>query len=474
MESMKVHLINPPSPGELGFTREGRCMQKEGVWTTTWPPISLTQTAAILRERGYEVRVNDCSVEGVDREALRAILKDFSPQLVVMNSTTPSLNFDMTIPALVKEELPEAKVAAFGIHVGTLPEETFSMSDALDYIVRGEPEYTIADLADGLANETDLSAIAGLSLRRNGAIFHAQNRGFFKNLDEMPYPAWDLIDLDNYKLPFSGRHFLMVTTARGCPYDCIYCVAQSYYGRKIRMRKVPKIVDEIEYLGEKYGVRDFFFWSESFTIIKAAIKELCREILRRNLKVRWVCNSRVDNIDRELLELMKKAGCWMISYGIESGEQAILDAIKKDITLDQIREAVYLTRRIGFQIAGHFVLGLPGETAQTLQKTYDFACSLDLDYAQFYCASPWPGSEFYRMAKSEGWLASQNWDDFEQDKSVTNYPGLSADEITRFRNWASRRFYLRPKIVWRTMTRMRSPAEVKNFLRMLRAFLTWI
>ena len=474
MESMKVHLINPPSPGELGFTREGRCMQKEGVWTTTWPPISLTQTAAILRERGYEVRVNDCSVEGVDREALRAILKDFSPQLVVMNSTTPSLNFDMTIPALVKEELPEAKVAAFGIHVGTLPEETFSMSDALDYIVRGEPEYTIADLADGLANETDLSAIAGLSLRRNGAIFHAQNRGFFKNLDEMPYPAWDLIDLDNYKLPFSGRHFLMVTTARGCPYDCIYCVAQSYYGRKIRMRKVPKIVDEIEYLGEKYGVRDFFFWSESFTIIKAAIKELCREILRRNLKVRWVCNSRVDNIDQELLELMKKAGCWMISYGIESGEQAILDAIKKDITLDQIRETVYLTRRIGFQIAGHFVLGLPGETAQTLQKTYDFACSLDLDYAQFYCASPWPGSEFYRMAKSEGWLASHNWDDFEQDKSVTNYPGLSADEITRFRNWASRRFYLRPKIVWRTMTRMRSPAEVKNFLRMLRAFLTWI
>jgi len=474
MESMKVHLINPPSPGELGFTREGRCMQKEGVWTTTWPPISLTQTAAILRERGYEVRVNDCSVEGVDREALRAILKDFSPQLVVMNSTTPSLNFDMTIPALVKEELPEAKVAAFGIHVGTLPEETFSMSDALDYIVRGEPEYTIADLADGLANETDLSAIAGLSLRRNGAIFHAQNRGFFKNLDEMPYPAWDLIDLDNYKLPFSGRHFLMVTTARGCPYDCIYCVAQSYYGRKIRMRKVPKIVDEIEYLGERYGVRDFFFWSESFTIIKAAIKELCREILRRNLKVRWVCNSRVDNIDQELLELMKKAGCWMISYGIESGEQAILDAIKKDITLDQIRETVYLTRRIGFQIAGHFVLGLPGETAQTLQKTYDFACSLDLDYAQFYCASPWPGSEFYRMAKSEGWLASHNWDDFEQDKSVTNYPGLSADEITRFRNWASRRFYLRPKIVWRTMTRMRSPAEVKNFLRMLRAFLTWI
>ena len=111
---------------------------------------------------------------------------------------------------------------------------------------------------------------------------------------------------------------------------------------------------------------------------------------------------------------------------------------------------------------------------QTLQKTYDFACSLDLDYAQFYCASPWPGSEFYRMAKAEGWLASQNWDDFEQDKSVTNYPGLTADEITRFRNWASRRFYLRPKIVWRTMTRMRSPGEVKNFLRMLRAFLTWI
>lgn len=471
---MKVHLINPPSPGEFGFTREGRCMQKEGVWTTTWPPISLTQTAAVLRQRGHEVRVNDCSVEGVGKENLQNLVRDFCPDLLVMNSTTPSLNFDMTIPALIKEALPETKIAAFGIHVGTLPEETFAMSQALDYIVRGEPEMTIADLADGLSNGSDLTAIPGISQRRNGSVHHAQERAFLKDLDELPYPAWDLIDLDNYKLPFSGRRFLMITTARGCPYDCIYCVAQSYYGRKIRMRKVPKIVDELVYLRDRFGVEDFFFWSESFTIVKAAIKELSREIMHRDLKIRWVCNSRVDNVDRELLELMKQAGCWMISYGVESGDQAILDAIKKDITLQQIQEAIRLTRQVGFQIAGHFVLGLPGETPQTLRKTYDFACSLDLDYAQFYCASPWPGSEFFKMAKTEGWLASDNWDDFEQDQSVTNYPNLSAEQITRFRNSAARRFYLRPKIIWRTMRRLKSPGEFVNFLRMMRAFLTWI
>ena len=471
---MKVHLINPPSPGKYGFTREGRCMQKEGVWTTTWPPISLTQTAAFLRQRGHEVRVNDCSVEGVDGEKLMELLRDYSPDLLVMNSTTPSLNFDMTIPALAKQAAPGIKVAAFGIHVGTLPEESFAMAEALDFIVRGEPEMTVTDLADALQHRRDVQAVAGLSARNNGAIVHGPNRGFIPNLDEMPHPAWDLVNLDNYRLPFSGRRFLMVTTARGCPYDCTYCVAQSYYGRKVRMRKPARIADELAYLQEQFDVQDFFFWSESFTIVKAAIKELCREILDRNLKIRWVCNSRVDNIDRELLELMKKAGCWMISYGIESGDQAILDAVKKDITVEQIREAVRLTRKVGFQIAGHFVLGLPGETPETLRKTYRFACNLDLDYAQFYCAAPWPGSEFYQMARDQGWLVSTNWDDYEQDKSVTNYPEISAGEITRFRNWATRRFYLRPKVVWRTMKRIKTPEEFMNFLGMLRAFLTWV
>jgi len=449
-------------------------MQKEGVWTTTWPPISLTQTAALLRQRGHEVRVNDCSVEGIDREKLKQILADFSPDLLVMNSTTPSLNFDLTIPPLAKQVLPDLKVAAFGIHVGTLPEESFARTEALDFIVRGEPEATICGLADALTNGDDFAAIGGLSFRRNGSIQHGPERNFIPNLDELPYPAWDLINLDNYRLPFTGRRFLMVTTARGCPYDCIYCVAQSYYGRKIRARQPTKIVDELEFLRDHYGVQDFFFWSESFTMIKAAIKELCREIIRRGLKIRWVCNSRVDNVDRELLELMKKAGCWMISYGVESGVQAILDGIKKDITIEQIRQAIKMTRKVGFQIAGHFVLGLPGETPQTLRQTYQFACSLDLDYAQFYCASPWPGSEFYRLAKQEGWLASSNWDDYEQDHSVTNYPGLSATEITRFRNWATRRFYLRPRIVWRTLTRIKSPEEFMNFLGMLRTFLTWV
>ncbi|MCX6639828.1 MAG: radical SAM protein [bacterium] len=471
---MKVHLINPPSPGEFGFTREGRCMQKEGVWTTTWPPISLTQTAAVLRQRGHQVQVNDCSVEAVDTEKLKAILRQSAPGLVVMNSTTPSLNFDMTIPPVIKAILPGTKVAAFGIHVGTLPEDCFKMTEALDYIIRGEPELTIADLADSLDQGADPSSVAGLSLRQDGVVINAPDRTFLKNIDDFPYPAWDLINLDNYRLPFSGRRFLMVTTARGCPYGCVYCVAQSYYGRKIRMRKVDRIADELEHLRDRYGVNDFFFWSESFTIIKTAIKELCREILHRNLNVRWVCNSRVDNIDLELLKLMKEAGCWMISYGIESGEQAILDGIKKNITIAQIQNAIELTRQVGFQIAGHFVLGLPGETLDSLKKTYDFACNLDLDYAQFYCASPWPGSEFYHMAKKSGWLASTDWSQYEQDRSVTNYPGLSAQQITQFRDWAARKYYLRPKIMWRTITRLKSPGEIKNFIGMLRAFLTWV
>lgn len=471
---MKILIINPPSPGDYPFTREGRCMQKEGVWTTVWPPISLCNIASVLRENGFDVRINDCPSEGVNSDGLMKIISDFQPDLLIMNSSTPSINSDVKIPALVKSTAPACKIAAFGIHAGVLPDEVFTLSPGLDFIIRGEPEYSALDLAQKLQTGESLAGAAGISYRLNGKIEHNPNRPFYPELDELPYPAWDLVNLNNYTLPFTGKRFVMIMSSRGCPYDCTFCVAQSYYGKKVRKRSAERITDEIEWTMKTFGIADFFFWSESFTIVKKNIHGLCDEILKRGLKIRWVCNSRVDNIDEELLLNMKKAGCWMISYGIESADQGILDRAKKGVTIEQVREAVKITRKIGFQIAGHFVLGLPGETEETLKKTAKFSRELDLDYAQYYCASPWPGSRFYDEAKKEGWLTTDNWDMFEQSFCILDYPGLPADRIMKIRDQMTKAFYYRPSTVWKTIKKIKSPTEFKNFVIMVKNYLTWI
>jgi radical SAM superfamily enzyme YgiQ (UPF0313 family) len=182
----------------------------------------------------------------------------------------------------------------------------------------------------------------------------------------------------------------------------------------------------------------------------------------------------VDNVDAELLSKMKKAGCWMISYGIESGDQEILDRAQKNTTLEQIRQAIQLTRKLGFQIAGHFVLGLPGETEETLGKTGEFSRELDLDYAQFYCASPWPGSRLYDIALKEGWLNTSDWDKFEQSYCILDYPQISGQRIMELRDKMTRAFYFRPKIIYKTLKKVKSPIEMKNFMGMVLDYLSWI
>ena len=470
---MKILLINPPSPEGTPFTREGRCMQKEGVWTTVWPPLSLCTIGAVLREAGFEVRINDCPSENIDAEGLKELLTDFQPNLLIIDSATPTINYDLAIPKLAKSVLPYVKTAVFGIHVSVLWEETLEQSAELDFIIRGEPELTALELAKRLNRGEELDELYGISLRMNGKIEHFGERLYCRELDELPFPAWDLVNLNHYRLPFTNRRFVMVMSSRGCPYDCTFCVAQSYYGKKIRKRSAERIVDEIEWNIEKNGVRDFFFWSESFTIVKKNIHQLCDEILRRGLKIRWVCNSRVDNVDLNVLKKMKKAGCWMISYGIESGDQGILDRSLKRITLEQIRTAVNLTREAGFQIAGHFVLGLPGETEATLRKTSELSRELDLDYAQFYCASPWPGSRLYDEARREGWLNTENWDRYEQTYCVLDYPELSGKKILEMRDRMTNAFYFRPKIIWKTLKKISSFTEFKNFMGMVTDYLSW-
>lgn len=470
---MKAYLLNPPAVSGVKMVREGRCMQRKGAWTTVWPPISLANIASVLREDGCWVFMNDCIVEDINEEQTLEIINGNKPDLVIINTATASIKHDLGIAGLIKQIDKNIKTAAIGIHVSSLPEESLAMSSGLDFVIRGEPEITSRELARAIREKRDFASVDGISYRAGGRIINNKDRPFLEDLDELPFPAWDLVNLNNYLLPFTDRPFLLVTTSKGCPYACTFCPAEPYYGKAVRLRKPERVVDEIEWLRDKFGVKDFLVWTESVTLNKDFVHNFCNEIKRRNLKVSWVCNSRVDAVSLDILKTIKSAGCWMIGYGVESSSQEILDRAKKGINVQQIRDAIRWSKEVRLEITAHVIFGLPGETEKTAQATIAFIKELDVDFAQFYCVVPWPSTKIYKEAKEKGWLICDDWAFYEQNYSVMNTDTMRSETAVRYRKKAIRQFYFRPRIIFKTLRRIRNLKELKLFIGMLREFLTW-
>ncbi len=339
--------------------------------------------------------------------------------------------------------------------------------------MRGEPEETVADLARAVRDGAGLDSVAGLSHREGGAVRHNQARPYIKDLDALPFPAWDLIDRSRYRSPISGREFVLVGAGRGCPYPCKFCVAPAYYGTTPRLPSPRRIADEVERNYRAFGIREFLFWSDSFTLRREHALGIAQEIAARGLPVEWACNSRVDHVDAGLLRAFREAGCKAVAYGVESGTQAVLDEVGKHVTLDQIRLAVALTREAGIAVVAHCVLGYPGETPDTIRRTIAFVKELDVDFAQFYCATPLPGSTLYEDARRNGWIASQEWSRFDQDSYILRTADLDSETVMRLRDRAYRSFYFRPKTAWRAIRRSTPTGAVRRLAAQAREFLSW-
>ncbi|MEK7812412.1 MAG: radical SAM protein [Candidatus Desantisbacteria bacterium] len=275
-------------------------------------------------------------------------------------------------------------------------------------------------------------------------------------------------------MPFHNVPFLLVATSRGCPYPCTFCADSTYYGKSLRKRSPQKLVDELVWLKERFNIHEFLFWSESFTLDTRFVMAVCDEIIGRGLQISWVCNSRVDHVTLDMLMAIKKAGCWMIGYGIESASQSVLDSVKKGTTVEQIRKAVQLSHQAGLEVSGHCIIGLPADTTQTIKQTIEFTIELDLDFVQFYCAVPFPGSEMYEQACHNHWINTTDWSRFEQNFSCVDYPHLTAQEIMNLRRFAYRRFYLRYRMFLKVWKRLKKSSDIKTFFSMIREFITWM
>ncbi|MCX7918574.1 MAG: B12-binding domain-containing radical SAM protein [bacterium] len=462
---MKILLLNPPHLSGTIYMKElGRCGRKS-IAGELWPQTGLAYLAAVLLQSGHDCKILDAMAEGITIIELQHQINRFAPELIVIHTTTPTFNNDAAVIEFISKSQPQdskLKLGFTGTHVTVLPYESLAASVA-DFILIGEAEYTLLELANEF--NADWSKISGLAFRdKSGQIQINSRRPLISDLDTIPFPARHLLPNQKYRMPFfDGEPFVTIIPSRGCPYQCTFCRAGAVWGEKIRLRSVQNVCDEIELVINQYNIRNIVFMTDALTLKKSWTVELCNMIQMRKLNFRWIGNSRVDTVDFEMLKLMHAAGCELISYGIESGNQEILDRAKKRITLAQAEQAIRWTKEAGILAFAYFIIGLPGETWETIDQSISFAKKLDPDYVNFHIATPFPGTELYQIAKDNHWLITDDWSQFEEEGSaVMRTEHLTASDLIQAQKKAMRQFYFRPRQFGREIMRIRNVKDLKK------------
>ncbi len=450
----RVLLIYPPSPV---INREDRCQQptKELLVIPPLPPTDLMYLASIAESCGFEAIIRNYS-QGGDFEA---DLKEFQPNYLVANIATPTFQSDMMAVKLAKEIVPSICTIVKGAPFLTYNTNTIYENPFIDYVIIGEAELTLKDILDGVPD----NEILGICYRENFQPIKNDKRPFIENLDILPFPARHLVDNSIYRRPDNGKVQAVVKVARGCPFHCFFCLATPVSGAKVRTRSPENIVAELKECVEKYNIKNFLFWSDIFNFNREWTLELCQKIIESGLKITWSSNTRADTMDEEMARMMYKSGCRLVSIGVESGSQKMLDNIGKKITLDDIRNTVKILKKNKIKIYNYFVIGLPWETEETVEETIKFAIELDSNFISFYTATPLPGTKYFAYAMLNR-LVEGNLD-FRSAyyEPVVRSEHLSKERIFELHKQAVKRFYLRPKFILKTLLSLRSFAEFKNY-----------
>jgi radical SAM superfamily enzyme YgiQ (UPF0313 family) len=408
------------------------------------PPIGLAYLASVLRD-GHDVRVLDANGLGYGLDDVRRELKKFYPDVVGITSVTPSIYQAYRVAKIAKEVREDCKVIVGGPHVTFLPDRTLKECRFIDVIVRGEGEETVRQLAEAL-EKGGWEKVKGITFRKGDRIISNESRPFIKNIDEIPFPSWDLLPMDKYQ--FCGQRYASMLTSRGCPFNCSFCASSRLFGGFWRGRSPENVVEEIRLLHDKFGVKNIEFVDDTFTLDQKRAERICDEIVREGLDISWGASSRVDTLSRSLVEKMKKAGCWILFLGIESGCQKILDVIGKRITIEQARKAVKIIKEAGVQVLGSFIIGFLQDTIETISETIRFAKTLNLDYAEFSILTPYPGTPIYEHAKKNNLLLTEDWSKYTGLEPTVKIEGVSSSKLKSLLQRAYLTFYITPKNIY--------------------------
>ena len=450
----KILLIYPPSPV---INREDRCQQptKELLVIPPLPPTDLMYLASVAEECGYEAMIRDYSQGGDFIKDLRT----FEPDFLLANIATPTFKSDINAIKQAKELMPKLQVIVKGAPFLTYNTNAIYENPFLDYVIMGEAELTLKDILSGIPNPE----ILGICYRENFQPVKNEQRPFIENLDILPFPARHLVDNSIYRRPDNNKVQAVIKVSRGCPYHCFFCLATPVSGAKVRVRSAENIIAEIKECVENYNIRDFVFWSDIFNFNRNWTIDLCKKLIESGLNITWSSNTRANTMDDEMASLMYKAGCKLVSIGVESGSQKMLDAMGKKTTLSDIRNTVKILKKHKIKIYNYFIIGLPWETEETVEETIRFAIELDSNFISFYTATPLPGTNYFAYAMAnklvEGNLDFTN----AYYKPVVKSYTLSRERIFELHKLAVRRFYLRPKFIIKTLLSIRSFEEFKNY-----------
>jgi len=427
--------------------------KKNGVKTYRYglPSIGLCLLAAVLRDKSYKCQVIECEALGKSPEEAAAFICSKRPRYVGITATTFILFDAALLASLIKKELPNVKIILGGAHLSALPKDTLERFKDIDIGVIGEGEEVMPELIAALDNKQGLFGIKGVIFRNGNELIMNERREFIRNLDSLPYPAHELVYPkfpENY-IPMYNNFIRFpaasIVSSRGCPGQCNFC-DRTVFGNKYRFYSAKYIFDYLIFLKDKFKIKDFLFYDDTFFVSKNRVKELCQLIIRNKEDFKWTCAGRTDSFDQELMELMKQAGCWQISFGIESGSTKVLSAINKKIDLKEVENVLHQVKKIGIRTKGLFMIGNPAETRDTILETTRFSRKIDID--EFSCSAlmPLPGSEVARVAHLYGDYDG-DWEKLNTANVVFVPFGMTKAEIENLRTKAIRNFYLRPKIV---------------------------
>ncbi len=453
---MKILLVNPPweTPEQHIYSTVGNVL----------PPLGIAYIAAVLRENNYDVEILDAQALNTTWDGFEKIISKKSPDVVGFTSGTPMIFRVFRAAEIVKRVSPNTRVIVGGPHPSVLPGESLG-NRLVDFDVRGEGEYTILELVRELeGGRPNLPGIDGISFRSNGRIRHNRERKPIMNLDELPFPARDLLPMDKYHAT-PGNHrrepATSVMTSRGCPFRCIYCAKP--FGRVFRSHSPGYIISEMEHLVESYGTKEIIFFDDTFTFDRRRAEGICDLMIKRDWDLTFSCMARCDTVDRNLAGKMKLAGCQYIGFGIESTTPEILKNLRKGESIEKINQSLRNSKRAGLLVRGFYIIGSPGETAETIKRNIEHAKGMGLDLAQFSIITPYPGTELFEWAERNGYLLTRDWRLYDCSEPVVSLPNLKPADLKYWYQRAFKEFYGRPGYIIKQMSKIRTRQDFKRY-----------
>ena len=447
-------------------------------------PMGILYIAATLVQNGFDVEVIDADIEGLTIGEMVSRILAANPDLVGFSIMTPQLKSALMVSALLKEARPTMPIVLGGAHISSTLEDTFSLSDSFDFAVYGEGEQTIIEILRHMEQGSFpdcLEGVAGVIYRNsNGEVVTNSPRPWIMDLDSLPPLNYDMLDVTRYRIPtMVGRYVIAMMISRGCPFKCIFCDAPTTTGRKIRFHSPAKAVDDIQHNYEKYGARSFSFRDSTFSASREWVVEFCEAVIKSGMKISWRCGTRVNCVDDELLNIMKRAGCYTVNFGVESGHPKILKNLQKGTTVEQIRHAHKMARKHGIRTYSTFLVGSPGETEETIRTTIDLARKIRPNLAMFFVAVAYPGTVMYDQALKDGTVKPRWWADEERNSdhhsAFEKRWGWTADGAIRIpgfdaESWqkrATRSFYLSPRFMWdTTIFTLKNPYFLRHLINL--------